>query len=229
MFISRAEAAARLGRAENILRPSSEPAQASIEAEVISDEPDPPARSDRDQLDDLIDEALAIGTDRGPGHIRGQKNQAHFAGRISEQKAIADVAAIAGDTVAKDLFGLSIQQANAYVKGQRSSDQSQGLVGNGELLSHVTRTKEAIRSLAAKKLELTLNNLTDDKIEATTKAGDIGRLAKDLATVHDKMERKESAEAGVQFHVFVPEIKQINNYNVIRVSSEPRTKESEQI
>ena len=224
MFISQEEANRRLRREENILKPE---IVEQDDPEVQTDEADAP-----DPLDALIDAALSIpsnGSHRTAGHVKGQKNQAHFAGRIKDQKAIADVALIAGDSVAKDLFGMSIQQANAYVKGQRSSDRGQGLVADGELLSHVTRTKEAIRGLAAKKLELTLNHLTDDKIEATTKAGDIGRLAKDLATVHDKMERKESAEAGVQFHVFVPEVKQITNYNVIRVNSEPRSKDSEQI
>ena len=222
MFISESEARRRLEREENILREATEP-----DIEVETDEPSAP-----DPLDALIDAALAIGTNgshKGPGHIKGQKNKAHFAGRISDQKAISDVALIAGDAVARDLFGLSIQQANAYEKGQRSSDKQMGLVGDGELLSHVTKTKEKIRSLAAKKLESALDHLTDDKIEKTTRATDIGRLAKDLATVHDKMERKESAEAGVQFHVFVPEVKQITNYNVIRVSSEPRVKDSEQI
>jgi hypothetical protein len=226
MFISRAEAEARLRRQENILR--DDVVERAPEATPVEIESDKPSAAE-DELDNLLDNAMGVSGLRGPGHIRGQKNTAHFAGRISEQKAIADVAIIAGDSVAKEMFGISVQQANAYEKGLRSSDSLQGLVGDGELLSHVTRTKEAIRRLAAKKLEQTLDHLTDDKIESTTRATDIGRLAKDLASVHDKMERKETAEAGVQFHVFVPEVKQITNYNVIRISSEPRQKDSEQI
>lgn len=231
MFISKEEATARLQRGDAFTPSESAkhdrvpmaPPPRAPEAEVVEDEKE-------DEFDELVERALAIGTEserRGSGHIRGKGNQAHYANRISEQKAIADVALIAGQGVAQDLFGLSQSQAHAYERGQRSSNLQMGR--DTDLMTHVNSTKESIRKIAAKKLELALDSLTDEKISKVARATDIGRLAKDLATVHDKMERKDSGENAAQFHIFVPEVKQINNYNVIRISSEPKEKDLGQI
>jgi len=216
MFISKDQAEARLKRSDNLLREQEViveyPANHPVEGQDVEilDAPASTPRADNSEFD-----ALLKGVDK-LDHMVGR-----YRGNRPAQKAIADISVILGPETAGAIAGLSPEQSRAYMMGKTTGAGASTSPTIPEVKSHVDMTKERIRALTATKLEKTLNHLTDDKFNDEMSAGDVGRLAKDLATVHDKMEKKDAgSDNGVHFHVFVPEIKKITNYNIIRVTTE---------
>jgi len=143
-------------------------------------------------------------------------------GQTNVQVAIGTVSHIIGSGSAGPLFGLSEGQASAYKEGI-SSSADRGVnrppvPTNPDRMKRMRSVKEQLAELASKKLASALKSLTDDKIDGC-KASAISGIAKDMATVMDKVTKETSKPESIHFHIFRPEMKQVSEYTTVHVTS----------
>lgn len=228
MFISQKEAEERLKQSDNLLRrdpyASEDEMKESVKNPAPSPEPSQPEGAETPESDDEPATELLSGLDKLDDLIQPRTGRANYRMKREAQGAIAETATILGPTVAARTFGLSVSQAQGYADGLAGNQDKQHPIP--VIRERVKLVKERIALSAARKLRTTLKCLTPEKLEAIENPLDAGRLAKDLATVVDKMEPKDKAlDDRIQFHVYVPQVKKLEDYNVINVT--PRKVETE--
>lgn len=222
MFISRDEADRRLTEKRNRLREAVQTEAPEIleqidekdfvrdpdevrEDAAREDEPEPQLDKDLRQLDALI---------------KPKRNgRAHYVGDLAAQVAVGETEILLGPTAASALFDISSSQADAYSRGQRSSADITTLAPpKPALKKRIDEFKEILAKKAALRLGKTLDLLTDEKLGKVTKATELSQLSKDMAVVLEKVSPKDTGnEGGVHFHLYRPDMSQINQYEVIQV------------
>lgn len=214
MFISQKEADERLKSNSNLLRHQSNDRKES-QVPGGSDIPDLPDEQEHKSEDDPA-EGLLSSLDKLDEIILNRPRASYQMNRPA-QKAIAETTLLMGPSVSGALFGLSHAQVNAYQNGVQH-DTSDALP-IPEVKRHLAETKERIALIAARKLRKTLKCITTEKVEEIQSPLDAGRLAKDLASVVDKMEPKEKiGDRKVEFHIYRPVVKTLNEYKVVNVA-----------
>ena len=151
-----------------------------------------------------------------PGRSPGDLNVPDSLRRIIGETAIED-----GRQDALELaesFGISASSVSAYTNGATSTKSYNK--PNEELISSMNDKRLRIANKAQKKLMMTLKHLTSDKLEGAD-AREISGVAKDMASVYDKMQPKADPRDSVQvqFVLYQPEMKRINDYKIIDVES----------
>lgn len=139
----------------------------------------------------------------------------------SLRKIIGDTAVSDGrkESVAlAESFGISKSSASAYANGAVSTSSYNK--PNEKLIEGMNNTRLRIAKRAQNKLMMTLRHLTEDKLEGAD-AREISGVAKDMATVYDKMQPKSDPRdtVQVQFILYKPEMKRMDEYKVIDVES----------
>ena len=137
--------------------------------------------------------------------------------KIIGEEAITNGRAAALD-IAKD-FGISPSSVSAYTQGATST----ATIDNPTLeqLTHLNNAKQRISKRAKGKLLLALSKITEEKLE-NAKIHEISGVARDMATIMDKMEPKtpenpNPGKNGPTFVFFKPEVKSEEDYTVIHV------------
>lgn len=92
---------------------------------------------------------------------------------------------------------------------------------NKELLAEINLQKKSLRDVAFSRLMKSLGLITDERLEALTDVVKLTRVTRDLSTVYDKAIPREelaSGNNGVHFHVWRPEMRAEDAYEVINLN-----------
>lgn len=210
MFISEEEALRRLNDSRNLFSPS-------YKKEQEVENPATEESHQKDKLDEIID----IVTDTDPYKVRARERS--LRGEEKVQIAIGTTAEIIGNRAAGSLYGLSTEQSKAYNYGQSTlSDLGHGRDADRNRVpsrkAAVNRMKDSLAEIAADKLETALHHLTEDKIKDCS-AIKVSSIARDMATVMDRVTRDNKNPEHIHFHIFKPEMKQIGEYTTVHVTS----------
>ncbi len=133
----------------------------------------------------------------------------------SLRKVIGETAATEGLKSAMHLassMGISQPTTSTYARGEISPGNT-----NEDLLSHINNRKTKISKKALNKLNLALNNLDETKLLGCD-AKELSSVAKDMASVVNAMEPKQSedkAKEPVQFHFYAPQVRNENHYETV--------------
>src|SRR5438876_8934038 len=113
-------------------------------------------------------------------------------------------------------FGISKQSVSAYSHGSTSTTSYNE--PSPTLSNHVNNARERVIKKARGKLILSLNSLSQDKIEGA-KARDIASIAKDMSAVIKNMEDKSirSVHEGPKFIFYSPQFKDERSFDIINV------------
>lgn len=215
MFISKREATERLESDRNLFRDEhakSSATVANVDSTTIHPiKPDPAAqaiaRIPKDtktrELDRILDLANAT-------------RMTGAAGRSPQvDAAIAESSFLMGAQETARMFNVPLGTAQSLGRKLKDPDS----VTNQQLKEELLKTRSRLGLLASSRLEKALNCLTDDKIEKIQKATNLSRIAKDLASIMDKVAPApvEMTEEHVHFHVFKPEIASESQYDTVVV------------
>ena len=215
MFISKEEADRRAQDKRNFFSPNYVPPEVVI-PEVKEDEGDEekegPSESIRSRdIDALITKAV------DPRQIRQRSRT--LQGQTDVQVAIGTTSLILGGKQAGQLYDLSRQQSEAYREGfSTTKDITEGKPPLPARKQRLDTVKELLAEKAAQRLTSALDNLTDEKIEGCS-APKVSAIAKDMATVMDRVTRDRNAPEAIHFHVWKPEMKTVRDYTTVHVSS----------
>jgi len=217
MFISETEGADRLEKSKDlwnirdrkvpvnngspISEVPSEPAEKEEETVEASEES---PRIDADALK-ALDDILIPPSPRG--RPKGQHN------RSDNLRATIGVASkVLGGRATDQLFDAGKQMPYAYAQGKVSV----GGEVKEDLVLEVKDQQDAIRDLAFNRLVKTLGLMDDEKLEAVTDVTKLARVGRDLSSIVDKVTPKAEANTqSVHFHVFRPEARPEQSYEVI--------------
>lgn len=153
----------------------------------------------------------------------GQPGSGRKKGQATMPKEMQAATAVAAQLTtlqnAADVFGTSVHHAHELKHGFTNQEaQYGGKDPDKELERHINVQKNAVRDLAFEKLTKALGLITDVKLEAIVDATKLGRLAKDLSGVVDKVLPKEAIQmGGVHFHVWRPEMRTEDSYKEVSV------------
>lgn len=224
MFVSKEEAKARLTDSANLFRFESE-ATLPIEAPAPA-----PEEQTVDEILDVLEEQTpktaqeTLGLDQLDKLIRPIVGKARYRGKMDAQIAIAETSLILGPVAAGRAFGLHPSQVSAYAAG---ADTTTGQAGQFNLknprperLARINVMKERLAIKAGRRVNSCLELLTDEKLQAVTEASTLAHIAKDMATVLDKVtDKKATDEGGIHFHLYRPESAPESKYETIEVGS----------
>lgn len=152
------------------------------------------------------------------GRKRGQPNMP-----LEMQAAVATAAQLSSTRAAADVFGTSYHHADELKHGYTNqADRYDAQTDpDKDLAAVINKQKKDVRDLAFQKLTKTLGLISDEKLNIITDATKLGRLAKDLAGVVDKVLPKEATNVGgVHFHVWRPDMKTESEYEVVSVGGQ---------
>ena len=212
MFISQRAAQERLTSKRNVFRDKDAPEIVeTVDVPEIPREPEEPELDDRlldmDKLDALIN--------------FNPRNKMPYRGKEDAQAAIGQTSLVIGDRSAGALFGLSQEQTRAYGQALTSlNDITEGTPPKPGLKRKVEEFREILAAKAAGRLGNALDMLDEAKLSKVKRATNLSRIAKDMAVIVEKVSPKDdSAEGGVHFHIYKPEIQVEQNYQVVTVGS----------
>lgn len=230
MFISEKEANERLHSSKNVLT--------SIKKDGDSREGEAHTREPLViPVDDLVPEdqtcASAVGVLEAPDgkflrRILGmnvstgrKKGQTEMPKEL--QAACATSAQLTNTKTAANAFGVSYHHADELKHGytNQADRYDEGKEPDKDLAKIINRQKTQVRDLAFEKLTKTLGLISDDKLQALTDPVKLGRLAKDLSGVVDKVLPKDAVQlGGVHFHVWRPEMRDESSYETVSVGGQ---------
>jgi len=216
MIVSRKIAEDRLSSGRNRLRSSDVPVPDSSLQEVVDDERPAEESLDAPPATNKPELALDLSSlDKLLEHRGG------YRGQLDNQVGIAETASIIGRAGARDIFGISSSQVQAYDRGLQSTRDITHPEGNTnpELKRRVDAAKERIAELAVGKLGDTLELLTTNKLSKVGKATNLTKVGKDLAVILDKVTPRTETEKGnhVHFHVFRPPTLDVSAYKQVTI------------
>jgi hypothetical protein len=219
MFISQKDAEARLKSSRNRLRDPNEPA--SVDGVLIPElvdeiaEQDSINESDEPQLDEKLLDMKEL------EKLIELRPRANYRGKTQAQIAIGEVAMATSQATAGHLFGTSRAQAQAYEGGLRStSDITNKHPPNPIRKKALDETRQKLAEKAASRLSEVLEILDTPKIQAVKRATNLSKIAKDMATIMEKVTPKESRdEGGVHFHIYKPEVAVEQNYQTVTIGT----------
>jgi hypothetical protein len=211
MFITEEESRKRLESKRNILGPNYErPKRRPLEIEEAL-----PEDCTREERADISAERVqAILND-----TNGIRNrQGNLTGMTDVQIAIGTTSAILGEKSAGSLYRLSREQSKAYELGESSKlDIDRGITRNPSRRQAMESIKDSLAERAASRLGVALDSLTSEKINQEKHAGNIARIAKDMAVVVDKVTKDNGQPEHVHFHIFRPEMRTVRDYQTVQV------------
>jgi predicted transcriptional regulator len=114
-----------------------------------------------------------------------------------------------------EAFGVSPSSVSAYTEGATST----ATIGDKPNAPIIDDAKKRIAKKASTVLHRALDNLTDDKLQAT-KAVELAQIAKSMSGVVKDMEPESDGNGNKQepiFQVYAPQIRQENHYETIVV------------
>lgn len=248
MFVSEEEAHARLRDKTNLLRegtyqerPSSDPHEATGSSGTGSGEPasaisesgddwEEPQLDDNIELPTLRDHAAELDQ-----LIRGGANflnggRAHYAGKRTAQRAIAETSLLLGSSAAGRALGVSAPQTWAYEHGLQTTNPDQPEIA--ELRAHIENVKLDIAAKAVTRLHKIVNSITDQKIDAVDSPVVLTRMGKDMAAIVERVTPRAAEDTGAErIHVYRPEVSTVNEYNIVNVnvSAAAAVKKDEQL
>lgn len=237
MFISKREAEDRLNDAENAFR-SDFPINDAAQHEDLDIEQLHPNEEPEENLDaEIVRQSTAsilsanpheqdtIGLDALDSLITPRRVRNPYRGRMDAQVAIAETSMIIGPAKAGKVFGISDHQVNAYAVGADTDGTSSKNLHNlknprPERKARVDALRSRLALKAGIRVGKCLDLLDDTKLSAMQKPTTIARVAKDMATIMDKVsDKKQETDGGIHFHLYRPEIKQENHYDTIEIGS----------
>jgi hypothetical protein len=217
MFISETEGADRLEKSKDLWNirerkpvrngspiPEAPTAPLPEEKEETVEASEESPRIDADALK-ALDDILIPPSPRG--RPKGQHN------RSDNLRATIGVASrVLGGRATDQLFDAGAQMPYAYAQGKVSV----GGEVKDTLVTEVKDQQDAIRNLAFNRLVKTLGLMDDEKLEAVTDVTKLARVGRDLSSIVDKVTPKaENNTQSVHFHVFRPEARPEQSYEVI--------------
>lgn len=244
MFISDSEADSRLRRSENVLTvidkesnhkngvphsvepPSFEipPLRGELVSPVAS--PETEEIGEVEEVDGRCQSAKDAGipmallrklldTKHPSGRREGQDNMAP-----EMRAACATTAQLVNTRTASREFDTSYHHADELKHGytHQEARYDPTISPDKFLEQEINRQKKEVRDLAFEKLTKALGLISDDKLMAVTDPMKLSRISKDLSGVVDKVLPKESTTlGGVHFHVWRPEMRDEDSYEVVPV------------
>lgn len=133
------------------------------------------------------------------------------------QAAIAEAALLVGPKVTSQMFEVS-EGCAADLKSKLTDPGKMASVG---LQRELEQVRLRLGMLASDRLEKALNCLTDDKLSKIKNATNVARVAKDMATILDKLAPvEEQQEGSIHFHLYKPESVQDGHYDTVVVGAQ---------
>jgi len=166
---------------------------------------------------DTNSSARVININEGLG--RGKNNRA-----VPEElkKVIGENAVIEGSKETKELtrrLGISDSSLSAYKHGVSSTTSYNK--PNKPLVNHIVNAKARSSSRARSKLNLALNQITEEKFE-DAKLRDIAGVAQAMSAIIKNLEppadNVSNTQVNVQHIMYAPKIKEEQDYNIVEVS-----------
>lgn len=130
-----------------------------------------------------------------------------------ERLAIGVASILTSPTEAAREFGVSPQTASRLANGKTTHGAP-----DQDLRKGIESRLGATANVAIDKLVAALEHLTPDKM-AQEKATGLARIANDMAGIVEKVVPKRQDEGNVQIHVYVPELREEREYDVIDVAA----------
>jgi hypothetical protein len=216
MFVNRKQATDRLSSGDNLCRPAGDTALPDNEKPFRDEsfqgeeeaQPAPSSKEKPSSEKEVVEVLKTPTLDKLDAMISG-KTLGTLSARIKERQGFQGVADILGKNMAVDVLGMS---APTHGIDPKTGDK---LIVERRL----RRVKSRVALKSARKLDYLMTNcLTEEKIDQVDSPLELARLGKDLAVITQSMGPKdEQQEGGVHFHVYRPELKQVNNYETITV------------
>lgn len=235
MFISEQEANNRVNSSENVLqRIRRDEGFRDGEAHTFEPEAIPapnvaelPAPTDEDFS---CESAQVLGIDYPDEKVikrmLGLSELGRGKGRVAIPNEVRAAAGVCAElTTAKTAaraFDMSVHHADELKHGFTNQlARYGGQAPQEDLKKEIDRQKKHVRDLAFEKLIKTLGLMSDDKLASVTDPTKLSRISKDLAVVVDKTTPKEEGPmGGVHFHVWRPEMRTEESYEVINVGGQ---------
>lgn len=131
-----------------------------------------------------------------------------------QKRVIASVAIESGDkSGTAEAFGISRQAATNISNGKTAD----GTKPDVELRDFVERKRQSVAEVALAKTLEAFNLITGDKLSKVS-ARDLASIAKDSATVYDKLSGKSGGSgSGVKVMIYAPTVRSVGEYDVIEV------------
>lgn len=153
-------------------------------------------------------------------HVGSGNNRTENVGP-SVRKIISEVALEEGNKSAEKTFGVSASSVTAYKNGSTSS-ATIGVKKDKDLSQFVSSTRERIVRKASRRLNLSLDGITPDKL-ANASLRESSAVARDMAAIIREMapsDENNGNKMNVQFVLHAPAIRKESDYEVIDVTNE---------
>lgn len=129
---------------------------------------------------------------------------------------IAAISKVEGSTETAKLFNIAVPTANNLQHGRSSN----GILDR-VLEKDTHKILGTVKELAADRLLAAIGLLDDDRLSSVSKATELSAIAANLSRVVEKVTPKNDQSQGPVFHVYAPELKSLDKYEVIDVTSTP--------
>lgn len=219
MFITENEANDRLRSSTNLLKRVNRDNDLSPVDRDIPLPPPPPSLSTEDE-EELSETELAKLLDADKRDPRNPRRIPKRRKTEEEQVAIGLTASLVSSGAAGRMFDLSQAQSNnlehAYTNTSDRYDPSAS--PKESLRRKMDEKREEVLDRAFAKLLNALELLTPQQLSGIKKSTDISRIATDMSRIINVVAPKELPDnATVHFHVWRPEMKPVESYEVIEV------------
>ena len=139
----------------------------------------------------------------------------------SERATLGLAGILLGGPAAGKLLDRGSSTSHELRHGYRSQvDMYEKRAQDPELISKLDEQRSRVRDLAFDRLTSAVGLITHEKLAQIKDVTKLSKVSRDLVTVVDKTSPKEAAiEGGLHFHVWKPEMKTEEQYEVINVNS----------
>lgn len=212
MFISESEARQRLQSSTNLLtRVNRDNSIVPVQSEVPLPPP-PPNLTPEEEEKEEFDLARALAGDRPRRIPKRRKTE-------EEQAAIGLTAALISQRGAASMFDMSTAQCNNLEHSfTNTGSRYDGSLPKESLQRKMDANREVVLDRAFEKLLNALDLLTPQQLRGIKKSTEISRIATDMSRIITAVAPKELPDnATVHFHVWRPEMKEVQHYDVIEV------------
>lgn len=216
MFVSQKAAKERLASKQNVFReehssgaPDSTPAP-EVLPEVLPEEK--PESAPRGRVGLVGPPLLDIQRMNSLVFREGEQGFDHkwkYAGNDEAKLTIAKTAILVGKREAAQTFGISEESVRTYTRDLPEEKKDE-----------LNEFRKELSMKAAQRLGETLELLDGEKLSKVKRATNLSKIAKDMASIVEKVTPKDSGDAGgVHFHIYKPEMNVEQNYKVVNVGS----------
>jgi hypothetical protein len=222
MFSTREQSESRRNSTENVFGDRFEPSSVFrdkgviVPEIVVPDITDKPVETEEGADDEnfrtLLEDSQRSALMRH-GNLRGKHDI---------QAAVGLTADLLTNAASGALYGVGEKQASGYSHGISTQNDYSTKTERPELKSKLGALKSNLALKAAHRLDQTLDALDGEKIGKIRNPVNIARVAKDMAVVIDKVTKDSSQEEGIHFHIYRPEMKNLQNYGTVHLNAAPK-------